>query len=164
MVDDEGIGAREGFRVRPCAPKDMAGILEILRESPEAASWSEAVVQEALSCDEKLFLVAESTGELLGFAMGRMVTDEGEVLNFAVKKEYRRRGVGRVLIEELLEELRQRGTVKVFLEVRESNTGAIAFYREMAFEQVGRRPGYYQQPDEAAVVMQAEVRRKVLAR
>jgi ribosomal-protein-alanine N-acetyltransferase len=152
--------AAHTLRVRPGERRDMAGILAILAEAPEAAAWSPAAVDEALGCAGGLFFVAEIPRQLAGFAVARFITDEGEILNFAVKKAFRRRGIGRRLIEKLLARLRDEGANKVFLEVRESNAAAIAFYRQWGFHEVGRRAAYYQQPDEAAVVMQAELRRK----
>lgn len=157
----EEIGGEHDLKIRQCARRDVENIQQILVEAPEAAAWSAAAVDEALNCDERLFLVADIEAELAGFAVARLITDEAEILNFAVKRAYRRCGVGRRLLEKLFRQLRELGATKVFLEVRESNAAAIAFYRKLGFESVGRRPSYYQQPDEAAIIMQAELRRNL---
>ena len=156
------IGAADRIHIRSCERRDIPTILKILAQAPEAAAWSAAAVEETLSCDARLFLVAGVAGELAGFAVARLITDEAEILNFAVKKAYRRRGIGRLLIEALLNQLREQGATKVFLEVRQSNAAAIAFYGKVGFQNVGRRPAYYQQPDEAAVLMQAQLQRNFL--
>ena len=153
------ISGEHQTKIRQCARRDVESILQILAEAPEAAAWSVAAVEEALHGDENLFLVAETAAELAAFAIARLIAGEAEILNFAVKKTYRRQGIGRALIQRLLDELHQHSATSVFLEVRESNTAAVAFYRKLGFQSVGRRPAYYQQPDEAAIIMQAEMRR-----
>ena len=90
----------------------------------------------------------------MGFLVGRELGDEAEVLNLAVKPGERRRGAGRELLQAALEEFRARGVSRVFLEVRESNEAAIAFYAKQGFSRMGRRPAYYRDPDEAAVLME----------
>jgi ribosomal-protein-alanine N-acetyltransferase len=80
------------------------------------------------------------------------VADEAELLNLAVREECRRQGEGRALLVELRRRFAESGVSRVFLEVRESNLGAIAFYERMGFRRSGRREGYYLEPQEAALV------------
>jgi len=157
----EETSAADKLQIRTCKRGDIATVLEIQTQAPEAAAWSGAAVEEALRGDARLFLVAALAGEVAGFAVARLVTDEAEILNFAVKKVFRRRGIGQRLIEALLNQLHEQGATRVFLEVRESNAAAIAFYRKLGFENVGRRPAYYQQPDEAAFIMEAQLQRNL---
>lgn len=157
----EQSGSAHNLQIRRCERSDIMLVLQILTEAPEASAWSAAAFDEVCSCDGGLSLIAESSGELVGFAVARRVADEGEILNFAVKKQHRRRGIGERLLENLLQRLHEQGAIKVFLEVRESNAAAIAFYHQSGFYEVGRRAAYYQRPDEAAVVMQAELRRNL---
>jgi ribosomal-protein-alanine N-acetyltransferase len=69
---------------------------------------------------------------------------EAHVLNVCVRPEYRCRGVGRRLLDHLLDRGRSAGMLEAFLEVRPSNTSAIRLYQAMGFEQIGIRRGYYQ--------------------
>lgn len=85
--------------------------------------------------------------------MGREVADEAEIFNLAVAPQYRRQGHGAALVTAALEGMRSRGIQNVFLEVRESNLGAIAFYEKLGFLKNGRRKEYYRFPDEAAITM-----------
>jgi len=85
--------------------------------------------------------------------MGREVADEAEIFNLAVAPQYRRQGHGTALVTAALEGMRSRGIQSVFLEVRESNLGAIAFYEDLGFLRSGRRKDYYRYPDEAAITM-----------
>jgi len=86
-----------------------------------------------------------------GYASFRMGGGEAELLRLAVAPGERRRGVARSLVSGGIERLRPAGIETCFLEVRTNNDGAIAFYREMGFERVGRRPGYYRDGSDALV-------------
>jgi ribosomal-protein-alanine N-acetyltransferase len=124
--------------------KDLVEVAAIQTASPEAAHWN---VADYLQYG---FLVCEDENRIAGFLVWRVLTDaEGELLNLAVAPEFRRRGVARALVGGLLKEVS--GTV--YLEVRESNSAAINFYKSMQFQYVSRRPGYYESPPEAAIVM-----------
>jgi ribosomal-protein-alanine N-acetyltransferase len=86
--------------------------------------------------------------------VGRQVLDEAEILNLAVTQGMRRQGEARALIGHLLQRFAECKVSRVFLEVRESNSGAIAFYRGAGFQAVGTRREYYQDPKESATVME----------
>ena len=141
------------FEIRPCRREDLREAQKILAASPEAAEWSLGGLEESLAGYPALNLLAWHGEEIVGFASARRVLDEGEILNLAVKQPSRRRGAGRALVEVLLQALVRQGVVRVFLEVRESNLAAIAFYKNLGFQVVRRRNGYYRQPDEAALEM-----------
>jgi ribosomal-protein-alanine N-acetyltransferase len=89
--------------------------------------------------------------------MGRQVGDEGEILNLAVTPAQRRKGEGGALLDGVLKEFAARRVSRVFLEVRESNETGIAFYSKHGFAKTGRRPGYYRDPEEAAIVMEKKI-------
>ena len=78
-----------------------------------------------------------------GFALGRLMVDEAELLTFAVAPERRRGGIGRRLFEGFEAEAVKRGAQRAFLEVASGNTAAISLYRNAGYTEVGRRPGYY---------------------
>jgi len=113
---------------------DLMGIAAIQAESPEVPGWP---VEDYLSYQLD---VAEHAGEIVGFLVTRrLVEGEAEVLNVAVARSARRRGVARRLLRQAM----ARWPGAWFLEVRESNLGAQACYRELGFREVGKRPGYY---------------------
>ncbi|HEX4600948.1 MAG TPA: ribosomal protein S18-alanine N-acetyltransferase [Gemmatimonadales bacterium] len=99
------------------------------------------------------FLVAEERGVVAGYVVGQWVADEGEILNLGVAPGHRRRGVGRALVEAMLARCGERGVTTVYLEVRESNTGARRLYDTLGFREVARRARYYQRPVEDAVIL-----------
>ena len=83
----------------------------------------------------------------VGFALCRVVRDEGELLAIGVGPGYRRRSIGAVLLRDCLERSRSIGALSMFLEVAADNHSAQALYRTFGFVEVGRREGYYLRPD-----------------
>jgi len=141
------------YRIRPFESRDLPEIQEIARQSPEAAVWAD---QSYLRTDgERQFAwVRECQEGVGGFLVARVTApDEAEVLNLAVSPARRRAGHATQLLQTCVSEFAKRGIGRVFLEVRESNLAAIAFYERQQFVRTGRRPGYYQNPPEAAVLL-----------
>jgi ribosomal-protein-alanine acetyltransferase len=101
--------------------------------------------------------VIEEKKKVVGFLVVRDVVAEAEILNLCVAPARRRAGLAEALLTEALAELRRSRVDRLFLEVRESNTPAISFYEKHGFRTNGRRPGYYRDPDEAAVLMMKEL-------
>ena len=145
--------------IRGCRQEDLVTVAEILAAAPGAANWSSGGLQDALRLYASHFLVAELDSQIAGFAFGRSLGDEAEVLNIAVRLRYQRQGIGRALLEQLLASFRAAGISTFFLEVRESNTAATRLYDQFGFLRTGRRPDYYRDPVEAALVYRAELPR-----
>jgi tRNA threonylcarbamoyladenosine biosynthesis protein TsaB len=143
--------------IRALRAEDAAAVTRILCDAPEAVFWPESSVKEALGWKGALALVNEAGGKVMGFLIGRQAGDEAEILNLAVERNSRRKGEGGALLRTALEEFRVRGVSRVFLEVRESNEVGLAFYEKHGFSKVGRREGYYRDPEEAAIVMERKV-------
>jgi ribosomal protein S18 acetylase RimI-like enzyme len=132
------------YTLRPGAGSDLGRIGEIQEAAPEAAHW---VPKQYLAHDLE---VAEVDGCVAAFLVSRRTAPgEREILNLAVEARYRRRGLATALIESL----RRRWPDEIFLEVRESNLAARKLYRKLGFDDAGLRPGYYNGPAEAAIVM-----------
>jgi len=141
----------KAFTVEECRREDLEEIRRILEDAPEAAMWSEEALGAAI--ENAVFLVARNANEIMGFILGRSLGNEAEILNLAVKRGFRRKGVGGALVKEMLKQWETKGYTKIFLEVRESNRSGITFYEGLGFRQIGRRPGYYRDPAEAALVL-----------
>ena len=118
--------------------------------------WSEKSIAGELDNPLSLWLVAVDDGRLLGYVGSQTVLDETDMMNIAVAKEDRRRGVARALILELVNQLAQQGSRSLTLEVRASNQGAIALYQSLGFVQTGRRPNYYRNPREDGLILRKE--------
>ncbi len=143
--------------VRRLRAEDVDAVMAIEEEAPEAATWSRASYRKFREENGSLALVLETNGEISGFLVGRQVADQAEVLNLAVGIAHRRKGEGTRLLGAALGEFRSRGGTSVYLEVRESNTGAISFYGKHGFAKTGLRRGYYREPDEGAVTMEKKL-------
>ncbi len=143
-------------RVRPAWPAD-APVIAALERRCFADPWSLESFREALATELSFGLVAECRGEIAGYLVGRATLGTGEILNLAVAPEWRRRRVGRLLLDAGLDALAGRGAEEVFLEVRESNAGALALYQAAGFRAVGQRAGYYRSPREDALVLRTEL-------
>ena len=146
-----------GPRIRTMRPEDAARISAILGNSPEAVFWPEAEVKEVQAWRSTLSLVAESSGTVTAFLLARQAADEAEILNLAVEQGSRRKGQAAALLQSAEKGLLERRVKRLFLEVRESNHAAIAFYEKYGFCKVGRRPAYYREPEEAALVMEKKL-------
>ncbi|MGA2481863.1 MAG: ribosomal protein S18-alanine N-acetyltransferase [Candidatus Acidiferrales bacterium] len=124
--------------------------------APEAAPWSLGAYENLLATAAKGW-VALADSSVVGFAVTRLAADEMEILNFAVLPEHRRQGFGKRLLETAVRENRREGAARAYLEVRASNSAAIAFYKANGFKLFGRRPSYYADPVEDAVVMERKL-------
>ncbi len=140
--------------IRAFREADAPAAAEILRASPEAAQWTEWGFRELLGWRGVLALVSEHESNVCAFIIARQMEGEAEILNLAVILEKRRKGEGSALLKAAMNELQSRHVSRVFLEVRESNEGAIAFYEKHGFSKMGRRAGYYRNPEEAAIVLE----------
>jgi ribosomal-protein-alanine acetyltransferase len=143
--------------IRAFHEEDAAAAREILKASPEASQWTELGFQELLGWPGVLALVSEHESKVYGFIIGRQVAEEAEILNLAVIPAKRRKGEGGSLLNAAMEEFRARQVSRVFLEVRESNEGGMAFYKNHGFSKTGRRASYYRNPEEAAIVMEKKL-------
>jgi ribosomal-protein-alanine N-acetyltransferase len=153
----EGEGDSRLAGIRGFRPEDIPELVSITEESTQSASWSKESYEKLCKLEGFLAFVNETAGCITGFVAGLQVADEGEILNLVVRRENRRRGEGHALLSAVLEQLRRRGVNKLFLEVRESNEAGIAFYEKMGFAKTGRRPGYYREPEEAALLMEKKL-------
>ena len=142
--------------VRKFEVRDAPAVEEILRKSPEAAAWTLNSL-ERLRLRGELGWVIDTGGAVRGFLVIRTVAQEAEILNLSVDPAGRRTGNATALLLEALKECRELRVKKIFLEVRESNVPAIFFYEKHGFVKNGRRPAYYTNPSEAAVLMRREL-------
>ena len=119
--------------------------------------WSEKSVASELDNRLSLWLIALDGDTVAGYVGSQSVLDEADMMNVAVHPDYRRRGIGRKLVQALSEALQKRGIRGLMLEVRQSNAPAIALYEKLGFQQVGLRPNYYRNPKENALILRKEL-------
>lgn len=138
--------------IRPLASRDIPSILQIQESSPQAAQWSEDAYHALGRAGENVWL-ADQNGNLAGFLVARRIAAEMEILNLAVHLNLRRQGIASALLRAALLWGAKEGPLRVFLEVRLSNTGAQKFYEAHGFSVGGKRRNYYRGPDEDALLL-----------
>lgn len=114
--------------------------------------WSNDSIREAAEHGTEFF-VAENAEHLLGYIGIKPVLDEGYITNVAVFPQYRKQGVATALIKRVFELAQEKKLAFVSLEVRLSNSAAIALYEKAGFKEEGRRKGFYRDPREDALIM-----------
>lgn len=118
--------------------------------------WSISAFEYELKNPLSLWLVAADGETVAGYVGSQTVMDESDMMNVAVAPAYRRKGIAEKLILALIERLKEHQSHCLTLEVRVSNDPAIALYQKLGFLQVGRRPGYYRNPREDALILRKE--------
>jgi ribosomal-protein-alanine N-acetyltransferase len=140
--------------VRDMTHGDLAMVSDIERRSYEFP-WNHGVFRDCLLAGyQNIVLVRDE--EVAGYGVLSVAAGEAHILNLCVDPEYRSRGYGDKLLDEMLFRARAASVRQVFLEVRPSNERALALYRKKGFHQVANRPAYYQAHDgreDAAVLV-----------
>lgn len=142
--------------VRPMRAADLDGVMEIERAS-FSTPWSRTSFRNLLAREDADLWVAEVEGVVRAYAVVWYVSGEAELGNLAVARSWRCRGLGRWLLDWVLGTAAERGTERIFLEVRESNRAAQRLYERRGFVRVGVRRRYYRAPSEDAWVMCLEL-------
>jgi ribosomal-protein-alanine N-acetyltransferase len=129
-------------------PKDAAAMAAVHAAS-FAEPWDARAIAEVLASPGAFGLLVREPedGAALGFALGRTMADEAELLTLAVAPPARRKGLARALVSALAAAAETAGATSLFLEVAHDNTPALALYAALGFQQMARRPGYYSRAD-----------------
>ena len=144
--------------IRPMMEIDLADIATIEQQS-YAFPWSENIFRDCLRVGYTCRAL-DMAGQIIGYGIMSLGAGEAHILNVCVRDEFRNLGLGRRLLEHLLERAAAAGVSEAFLEVRPSNLAAIRLYQRLGFDQIGIRRGYYQAPDgrEDAIVLKRELK------
>jgi ribosomal-protein-alanine N-acetyltransferase len=140
--------------IRRAAAGDVDAIARLERDNLGDDAWSPALVEEGVSgaLPTVRYLVAEDGDEVVGHAVVSVVADSSELQRIAVDAQRRRRGLATRLLEEVVGLARRQGADRLLLEVREDNTGGIAFYAARGFKEIDRRRRYYHDGATAVVL------------
>ncbi len=152
------------FQILPATPDMLSDILS-LEEACFSSPWTRKMLEAELTGNQFAhFLVAlqKEQGEtggptaVIGYHCFWIVFEELRLMNLAVQASMRRRGVGRALVTEAIRRGLTHTATRAVLEVRASNEPAQSLYRRLGFVEISRRPRYYSNPDEDAVLMELD--------
>jgi ribosomal-protein-alanine N-acetyltransferase len=141
-------------QVRLLTPADVEAVVAIQAACPEIAQWT-AWDYDRVARGEMAGWVAVEESGVAGFLVARRVSVDLEILNFAVRADFRRGGIGAALLRAALDWGKSFQAKKAMLEVRASNLVALRFYERFSFQVAGRRTHYYTAPIEDALLLTA---------
>lgn len=131
----------EQIELRPMGQADLDAVLAI-----ELASypfpWTHGIFEDCLNAGYRAWVTTKGT-RVCGYGLLSVAAGEAHVLNLCVAASERRLGLGRCLLDRLLDDARALGAERVFLEVRPSNQDAVSLYEARGFHLITRRPNYY---------------------
>lgn len=144
------------YHISPIQEKDFEQLFNI-EQSAHLVPWSMGTLKNNMG-ERYLNLKIECNDQIVGFAICQTVLDEATLFNIAIHPNYQGQKLGFTLLNALIEQLRNKGILTLWLEVRESNRNAIRLYEKLNFNEVDIRKNYYPTPDgkrENAVIMAA---------
>jgi ribosomal-protein-alanine N-acetyltransferase len=136
---------------------DIENVIAIERASFQFP-WSTRFFLDELQVDCARSILAEVEGRIVGYVLFWFLPEEVDIHNIAVHPDFRRQGIGRLLLEQAVDAARRQERLRVTLDVRFSNAPAQNLYRSFGFVIRGLRKGYYSDNGEDALVMALELR------
>lgn len=137
--------------IRAMTKEDLDEVLAVERESFREP-WTKNMFLGELSQEITVYRVAAENDRVIGYMGMYHVADEGHITNVAVAKDFRRRGVAGALIASFLAYAQENHLAFLTLEVRRSNSGAIRLYEKYGFREIGVRPRYYENKEDALLM------------
>ena len=131
---------------------DISQVAEIERQI-FSIPWSEKAFRDSMESDNTIYIVAKENNNVAGYAGMYLSFEEGNITNVAVNPLSRRKGIGEKIVRDILNRAYEKGVRDVFLEVRETNSVAIALYEKIGFKEEGIRKNFDDKPRENALIM-----------
>ena len=129
------------YQLRPMQMADLDAVMEI-EPTIYTHPWTRGNFSDSINSGYSAW-VLEANQSIIGYALLMMVLDEAHLLNLSVAKDQQKQGLGRYLLEHMLQIAKNHKAANMFLEVRPSNISAIALYENMGFCEMAVRRGYY---------------------
>jgi [ribosomal protein S18]-alanine N-acetyltransferase len=144
---------------RPMVLADLAEVMAIERASFRHP-WSSNFFLEEIQVACARSVLAQVSNKIAGYVLFWLLPEEIDIHNIAVHNGFRRQGIGRALLQRVIEQARRRDSLRVTLEVRVSNLAAQKLYESVGFVSQGLRKGYYSDDGEDALIMALELARQ----
>lgn len=140
------------YKIEPMNSSHIEGVFEVSKLSL-AEAWNIESIEKELSNKLAKYLVALDENKVIGFLGMWVVFDEGDITNIAVHPEYRKQGIGNLLMDNLITLCKENNINSLTLEVRQSNLPAQNLYKKHGFKEEGIRKNFYDNPKENAIIM-----------
>ncbi|EGT3615291.1 ribosomal-protein-alanine N-acetyltransferase [Clostridium perfringens] len=140
------------YKIEPMNSSHIEGVFEVSKLSL-AEAWNIESIEKELSNKLAKYLVALDENKVIGFLGMWVVFDEGDITNIAVHPDYRKQGIGNLLMDNLITLCKENNINSLTLEVRESNLPAQNLYKKHEFKEEGIRKNFYDNPKENAIIM-----------
>ncbi|MGN1372485.1 MAG: ribosomal protein S18-alanine N-acetyltransferase [Candidatus Coproplasma sp.] len=138
--------------IRRCKFEDILAVAELEKQCFSGESWGYGTLASSFENSQYSMFVAEEGGEVAGYGCISVSFENCDLENVLVAEEYRRSGVGRRILNELISEAKSRGAENMFLEVRVSNAPAMRLYLSSGFIGVYARSRYYSDGEDCLVM------------
>ena len=150
---DQVVSMKPNYQLRPMQMADLDAVM-VIEPTIYTHPWTRGNFSDSINSGYSAW-VLEANQTIIGYALLMMVLDEAHLLNLSVAKQQQKQGLGRYLLEHMLQIAKNHKAANMFLEVRPSNISAIALYENMGFCEMAVRRGYYPALDgrEDAVLM-----------
>lgn len=140
------------FKIDKMSLKDLTSIKDILTTEFDDF-WNYEILKSELESGNSYFFVAKNTlDEVVGFAGIKVILDEADIMNIVVKKDFRNKKIGSLLLEHLISYSKSINLKNITLEVNKNNLSAIKLYEKFAFDRLGIRKKYYNGKDDAIIM------------
>lgn len=138
--------------IREMKEEDIPFVCDI-ENSIFSKPWSASSFISSIKDRNNIYLVVEEENQIIGYCGLWGIVGEGQINNVAIKKECRNKGIGKKMLQKLLELGKENGLEEFTLEVRVSNKNAIRMYHSLSFKDAGIRKNFYEEPLEDAIIM-----------
>lgn len=138
---DQATSLKQAYQLRPMQMDDLDAVMAI-EPTIYSHPWTRGNFSDSLNSGYSAW-VLELNQKMIGYALLMMVLDEAHLLNLSITKSQQKKGLGRYLLEHMLQIAKNHRAANIFLEVRPSNISAIALYENMGFCEMAVRRGYY---------------------
>ena len=139
--------------IRLMTEDDIFGVIQIENEA-FSDPWSLSSFIDVVNENFEYAIVYETDDEIIGYAVLQTLVDEAHLINIAVKKGFRHKGIGKEILSFLIEHFREKNYMRMFLDVRVSNKSAVKLYESMGFKNIYRQKSLYQKPCEDGFLME----------
>ncbi|HVY51404.1 MAG TPA: ribosomal protein S18-alanine N-acetyltransferase [Devosia sp.] len=136
-----------GLHIEPARPADAEAVARLHAQSFYRGWPRQDIEAYIIDPDTPTLVACDARRRLAGFAMLRILGDDAELMTIAVDPKYRGKGVGAALMRACFEDLLMTPSKRMILEVAADNPAAIRLYRNLGFEKISERQGYYARPD-----------------